>query len=195
MPLPTADCPQAVLDDYCCEDLPAMANRIRSVAFDAILDCVDPICSDREMRSYVSHGPRIQEPLGDALTVHLVDLTPNFGAQTPVGNLYPIGVYRVTFEVWLVENGWPMPEVIEDSQQIVMPDSEIVHGAALHAMAHAMRMYRDLAEHIQKRTLFTATLHPHVGKVGLGPLRPTQPTSFQAGYSCTVSADVTLGSR
>lgn len=195
MALPSADCPAAVPGDLCCDTTALMAARIRTVAFQAITECNDPACNDREFRSYVSHGPRIQEPLGDALVVHRRDLRPSLGSNNARGRLLRVGVHEAEFRVVLFENGWPMLEVHDETQEIVVPDSDLVDAVAQHSMAHSERVYRDLIDGIQRKTLFPESTNPHIGEIVASGMSEMQPTSFIAPWEMTVTVEVTLGNR
>jgi hypothetical protein len=192
MALPAASTPAGIPADYCCDTLSSIADRIRTVALDGLCSCLDGSCADRTFRSFVSIGPNIQDPLGDSLIVHMPTFGPTTGSSDIQGNLRPFAIYRGDFEVRLLENGWPVIEVDELGQVIQVPDSDMVNAISLHAMAHGERMYRALADAIQKDTMFLAAQNPHISKLQLTNLNPIQPSAFMVGWSTTVRVETVL---
>jgi hypothetical protein len=169
-----------------------MADRIRTVAMAGLCGCMESACADRAFRSFVSIGPNIQDPLGDSLIVHLTEAGPTSGSTTRGGNMLPFAVHTADFEVQLRDNGWPQISTDDMSKSIVVPDSDMVNGMALHSMGHGEKMYRALVDAIQRKELFAGASNGHIGLVQISRLRPIQPTSFMVGWSCTVQVEATL---
>lgn len=192
MVLPAADCPDDIAADVCCDTLALMADRIRTVAATAVCECQDPDCSDREFVSYFTVGPRIEDPFGESLVVVLHDFTPSVGSNTLPGNLLPVAVHKAEFEVRLLENGWPTIEEDALGQLITVPDRNLVNMLARHSVSHAEKVYRALANGIQRRTLFASALHPHIGRTALASMRPVQSTTHIVGWTMRVNVEVTL---
>ena len=192
MALPAASCAADIPADYCCDTLANIANRIRTVAMDGLVSCMDPSCADREFRSFVTIGPNVQDPLGDSLIVHMTDFGPTVGSTDGPGNLFKVAVFRGVFEVRLLDNGWPMIQAEDMTASIIAPDSDYVHAVAMHSMAHGEKMYRALVDAIQRNEIFVGSANGHIGKVQISALRPIQPTAFMVGWNCTVSVESVL---
>lgn len=192
MALPAASTPAGIPLDYCCDTLSAMADRIRTVALDGLCSCLEASCADRTFRSFVSIGPVIQDPLGDSLIVHMPTFGPTQGSSDPQGNLRPIANYRGDFEIRLLENGWPVIEVDEIGNVITVPDGDMINALSLHSMAHGERMYRALADAIQRREMFLSSQNPHIGKIQLSSLTPIQPLAYMVGWTATVRVESVL---
>lgn len=192
MALPIASSPADITGDICCDTLALIADRIRTVAARALEECLDPDCASREFRSFATVGPLIQDPLGESLIVHMTNVGPTPQSADRSANLLPVGLYRADFQVQLLETGWPVIEVDELGNAIQVPDSDIVNALTLHSMSHAEKMYRALADGIQRRTLFASASNPHIGKIQLSNLTPVQPTSFLVGWNCAVRVETTL---
>jgi hypothetical protein len=192
MALPAASSPSDIPADYCCDTLSSMADRIRTVAMGGLCSCLDGSCADRTFRSFVSIGPTIQDPLGDSLIVHMSTFAPTSGSSNVQGSLLPVAVYQGDFEVRLLENGWPVIEADELGQVITVPDSDMINAIALHSMGHGERMYRALANAVQKQEMFLAGQNPHIGKIQLSNLAPIQPSAYMVGWACTVRVETVL---
>jgi len=192
MALPAASCAADIPSDVCCDTFATIAGRIRTVALAGLVTCLDPSCADREFRSYTSIGPSIQDPLGDSLIVHMITAGPTAGSSDGPGNLLQVAVFRAEFEVRLLENGWPQISVDDMSKQIIAPDADYIDAVAQHAMGHGEKMYRTLANSIQRRQMFTGASNGHIGKVQISPLTPIQPSAFMVGYSCRVYVETLL---
>jgi hypothetical protein len=193
MPLPLASCADDISTDVCCSSIFDVADRIRCVASAAIECCFDPSCSDQEWRSYVSVGPRIAEPLGDALVVHMVGIAPSPASSSNTAQrLLPVGVHLANFDVMVVENGWPQIRANEFGEVIEVPDSNLINAIARHAYAHGEKMYRSLVDGVQRNTLFPVSTFGNLGNVQLSGLQPIQPAAFSVGWGMSVQVQITL---
>lgn len=192
MALPAADTAAGIPASVCCDTLSAMANRVRTVAMDGLCQCVEETCADRTFRSYVTIGPGVQDPLGDSLIVYLSDFGATTGSTDQRGNLLGIAVYQADFEMRLLENGWPQIRVDEMTGQIVAPDADYIHAVAMHSTAHGERMYRALADAIQRKEMFVGSANDHIGNIQLSGLTPIQPSAFMAGWKCTIRVEAIL---
>lgn len=192
MPLPHATCPADVPDDYCCDTLSEVADRIRTVALNGLCSCTSTSCADQEMRSFVTIGPGVQDPIGDSVTVHMNPMVPMAQARTPQGALLGVAGYLAPFEVRLLESGWPMIEADEATQRIYVPEADLVNGLAKHSLAHGEKMYRALATSIQTQQMFVLPANAHLGRVQLGDLSPIPPSGGLVGWSTTVTVEVTF---
>lgn len=193
MPLPIASCADDITTDVCCSSIFDIADRIRCVATDAIECCFDPDCTDCDWRSYVSVGPRIAEPLGDALVVHCVGIAPSFGSGSPAGQkLLPVAIHLAQFDIVVYENGWPQITANELGEVIYVPDSALINAIARHAYAHGEKMYRALVDGVQRRTLFPVSGFSNLGEVTLSGLQPIQPSAFSVGWGMSLQVQVTF---
>ena len=192
MALPVADSPADIPANYCCDTLSKIADRIRTVALAGLCSCLDGSCADQGIRSYVAVGPRIEDPIGDSIIVHMTTFGPTTGSNDRLGHLLPVAVHRADFEVRLLETGWPTVDSDEITQQIIVPSAEMVNAVSLHLMAHGELMYRTLANSIQRQEMFVGTDNAHIGRVQISNLEPIQPSAYMAGYRCVVRVDTTL---
>lgn len=192
MPLPLGTCADDISTDVCCSSIFDVADRIRCVATGAVECCFDPSCADSPWRSYVSVGPRIPEPLGDALVVHCPGISPSLGSKSTGNRLLPVGVHLATFDIVLTENGWPMIRANEFGEVIEVPDSNTINAIARHAYAHGEKMYRAVVDGVQRRTLFPVSTFPYLGEVDVSGLQPIQPAAFTVGWGMSLSIQMTL---
>lgn len=193
MPLPLGSCADDISTDVCCSSIFDVADRIRCVATAAVECCFDPSCADREWRSYVSVGPRIPEPLGDALVVHLPGISPSLGSTSSRGNRsLPVAVHQAQFDIVLTENGWPLIRANEFGEVIEVPDSNLINAIARHAYAHGEKMYRAIVDGVARQTLFPISTFPYLGDVVHSGLVPIQPAAFTVGWGMSLNVQMTF---
>lgn len=193
MPLPLASCADDVPTDVCCTSVFDIADRIREVAYDGLCGKLDPSCRDREFRTYVSIGPRVPEPLGDALVVYInPDVTPSPGSRRPGGTLLGASLQRAPFEIYLTENGWPTPETNEIGEVIYVPPSDLIHAISRHAYSHGEAMYRAVLNAVQRRTLFPVEAFPHIAEIEITGLRAVAPSSHTVGWIIPITVQLTF---
>lgn len=190
MPLPIDACAANVPTQVCCSSIFDVAERIRCIAYEAVLCCIDVSCADQEFRSYVSLGPSIPEPLGDALIVHLLSMSPSSGSRGPTGILNRVSLQEASFEIFLTENGWPTPETDELGEVVYVPDADLINRVARHSYGHGERMYRAMLNSAQKGLMFPLPANAHIGRVDVGNLQPVQPAAFTAGWTIPVSVQM-----
>lgn len=190
--LPLASCAADVPVDVCCSTFFDVADRIRCVAFNALVACDDTTCADREFRSYVTHGTQVQEALGDSLVVNVVRVSPTGRSRDNNTMLLPVGVWMGRVDVHLFENGWPQGETYDAARMITAPDSDMVHAIARHSYGHGEKMYRALIDGIQRRTLFTLPANAHIGKIDISDLIPKEPTGPVVGWQCSLAVQMTF---
>lgn len=192
MPIPAADCPPCTPPEVCCDSLFLLADRIRTVAFEAVLCCVEESCQ-QEYRSYVTMGPRIQDLKGDSVVVTMTTSNNTSMTTTTLGRQSPLVATRSTFLVELRENGWPQPKA--RGNNIEPPAPEAVNFAAAHSMGHAEAMWRALSDAAAQRNgttrMFPLPTNRHViqGGVGVGPLTPVGPQAYQVAWTVVVTVD------
>lgn len=192
MPLPIDACAANVPTQVCCSSIFDVADRIRCVAYEAVQCCIDVSCVDQEFRSYVSLGPSIPEPLGDALVVHLLSMSPSSRSRSPTGVLNRVSLQEAQLEIFLTENGWPTPETDELGEVVYVPDAALINRIARHTYSHAERMFRAVLNSVQKGLMFPLPANAHIGRVDVGNLQPVQPAAFTAGWTIPVTVQMTF---
>ena len=147
MALPNEDCAPV----EACSSLHDIAQNLLDIAFPAVAECASyPDCGVPELVGYVSMGRQIEDPIADFVAVSLLAVTPSSRSADAYGNMIQ-PVYRASFQVKLLETGWPTPW--GDDEEIVPPTPEQYADAAQHSYAHGEAMYRALANALASRTL------------------------------------------
>lgn len=198
MPLPAPSCPPDVTPDVCCNSIALIGERIRTVAFLGLLECLDESCA-KPFRSYMTFGPRIEDVIGDSLIITHQDTTPIASSTTAGGRLLAHRAERSTYLLELRENGWPTAK--EVNGVIEVPDGAVISHYAHHAMGHAERMYHALLDAAVARDngqrLFPLPQNSHIleGHIRVSNLRPIGPQSVQVAHAVTIEVDHTPGPR
>lgn len=173
-----------------------IGDRIRTVAFQAVLDCVDESCT-QAFRSYSTIGTRIQDAHGDSVILTMTSADNSSMTSTPQGRQMQIGVTRANYLLELRENGWPQSKV-NGRNQIETPDSAMLNAVSKHASGHGEKMWRALVNasvrQVGPNALFPVDCNPHILHKGVtvSRLSPIDPRAFQVGWSMTVTVDTTL---
>lgn len=183
MPLPFGPCDIPL--DVCCTSLFDVAEHVLDIVLPAVNDCLTPSeCSDTPMiAGYVSMGTQIQDPVADYVVVSLQTISTSPGSRDAVGRMQ-LPMYRATYQVRLLETGWPTAE--SSGEEIWVPSPEQVHDISRHAYAHGERMFRALADALVRKTLgpgactFTA----------IGQLFPIEPSGGTVGWQTTVEIGI-----
>lgn len=137
--LPNADC--LTSDEVCCTTLYDIANNILVGLYEAMLECYQPsFCNAGGLIAYVTMGSG-DDLVYDALSVSIGSVRPSDGSVNR-NAMSPFRSLLVTFDVRLIESGWPMAEV--ENGEIFAPDPVEQNAIARHAYAHGERMYRKL---------------------------------------------------
>jgi hypothetical protein len=193
VPIPAFDCSPDVGSDVCCDTFSAKAERIRTVAWNAYLDCGHggEGCGGVEANSYVTVGP-IVDPKGDSVIVALQRVRPV--TQTAGGHTPTITAMRAEYRVEVRTSGWPIISANPTGTRAMMPSPAQYGHAARHVVGHAEKAYRAIVNAVQTHTLFVPALHPDVIFKGVlvGDLTPVGPDSTIAGFAFAVSVDVSL---
>lgn len=195
MPIPAESCPPGTTPDVCCDTLWLIGDRIRTVACDAVMCCVDPDCKT-EMRSYMTMGTRIQDLIGDSLIVTMVRAEQAPTNSTDRGRSGPLPITRATYLMELRENGWPKAKV--SGRNIEVPDPAEVHPASAHSYSHAEKMWdavlNGAASFTSADALFPVSKNPHIMQngVSVGPLLPVGPQTYQAAWTVEIVVDARL---
>ena len=173
MALPHEQCAPG---DVCCETLYATAERILDVAYNAVANCSVVDCNLPELAGYISMGARIEDPLADYLVVTLRNVAPSPRSADQAGSMN-LPMYRATFQVKLLETGWPQPS--GDPDEIIIPSPALVHEVARHSYAHGEAMYRALGGALTARTL-NASCNTCFQRID--PLEPVEPSGGTTGW-------------
>lgn len=173
--------------DVCCTSLYDVAENLLEIAHTAVVGCSFVECALPELVGYVSMGQRIEDPQADYLVVSLQSINPTQGDRA--GNMQ-LPLYRATFQVKLLETGWPMPH--GDDEMIVIPTPELVTNVARHAYAHGEAMYRALANALARKELNPTCNDCYQS---ISPLTPIEPSGGTTGWVMTVTLGTNFGSR
>ena len=190
MALPLGTCADEISTDVCCSSIYDIAERLRQVAFGAVADCYEPCES---YRTYVSVGPRVPEPLSDAVLVYITDIAPSSRTRSSTGQTtLGVSLQQARFEIFLTETGWPMIDANELGEVIYVPDHELINVVSMHAYSHAEVMYRAVLESYQKGEMFPLPANSHINKTEIGGLRPVAPSAHTVGWVIPVAVQFTF---
>jgi hypothetical protein len=203
LPLPQADCPENISADVCCTSFWLVGERIRTVAYTAVLACLYPGEEDPEqvcdgvLTTWQTHGPRIEWPHGESLVVTFLRATPKISSRERSGPLAPVVVTRAEYLVELRENGWPILTT-DPTQTIHTPQWEMYYALAKHASGHGEKMWRALVNAASTtrpaQRMFNPTTNPYVLDKGVlvNDLVPLDRPGPQAGWKVTVTVDMKM---
>lgn len=181
MALPSYDCGIDDPSSACCVMLFVIATNIMQTALEAVQGCIaNTPCGENTLIGYVSMGREIQDPVANYLTVSMISAGPSPGSNDLYGNKF-INLLRATFQVRLLESGWPQPS--GDENAIIFPHADEYMNAGLHSYAHGEAMYR---------ALLTSDLNPycdHDCYVNVSPLTPVEPSGGTVGWETTIITD------
>ena len=173
--------------NVCCTSLFDAAANLLEIAHTAVVGCSFTECALPELVGYISMGARIEDPQADYLVVSLQAISPTAGDRS--GNMH-LPLYRATFQVKLLETGWPMPH--GDDEQIIIPDPDLVSNVARHSYAHGEAMYRALANALARKELNPSCNDCYQT---IAPLTPIEPSGGTTGWLTTVTLGTNFGSR
>lgn len=195
--MPSARSAADVPSDVCCDTWWLIGERIRTIAFQGVCQCIDPTCVDREFSSYSTEG-EIFSILGESLVITFLGAGVSQGTTTRAGGPRPTPITRARYRLELRENGWPLP-VRQDSatETLVQADWQMLHVLSKHARGHAEKMWRSLVQSLATTNLtammFRPTLHPHIMAKGVTLSDITPLANF--GPQCGYKMDVTVGTQ
>jgi len=138
--------------------------------------------------AYVTMG-RGDDAIADSLSVNIRDVSPSPGTQAG-GRTIMLGLYRASFEVRLIETGWPMAEVVNGV--VYVPDPVRQNALARHAFSHGEVMYRKLIYMVGSRNI-TPTSVPGCSNASIGSLTPVTPLGGTIGFVVPLVIDVPWG--
>lgn len=183
--LPTGEC--VASQDVCCTSLYDVANHILAGVYESLLECFQPsFCNGNGLLAYVTMGNGDDLVL-DGLSVAVNDVRPSDGSIR-YSQTSPMVTYMATFNVRLLESGWPM--AYEDNGEIFVPDPVDQNALARHAYGHGERMYRKLAYMASHGDL--APAGTPCSKAILMPLTPLNPSGGSIGWTTSVLMQLTL---
>lgn len=187
-----------VPSDVCCDTWWLIGERIRTIAFAGVCQCIDPSCVDREFSSYSTEG-EIHSILGESLVISFLGAGISSGSSARSGAPRPTPITQARYRLELRENGWPLPVRVDGSTEtIVQADWQMLHVLSKHARAHGEKMWRSLVQSVTTSDLttmmFRPSLHPHILQRGviLGDITPLPNTGPQCGYRMNVTVNTQL---
>lgn len=182
MALPTYDCGVSDPTSACCTMLFIIGTNIMHTALEAVQRCMASTpCGSNELIGYVSVGQEIQDPVPDYLVVSLAWAGHSPGAQGPNGNRF-INLMRATYQVRLIESGWPQPS--GDGESVIFPHPDEYMNAGLHSYAHGESMYRALVSSKDLNPYCSTDCYTH-----FEPLRPVEPAGGTVGWETFITTD------
>lgn len=186
--IPALDCPCDTGPEVCCDSIFLKADRIRTVAWNAVRECSDDgCCATVTGNTYTTLDPEIPDPFGDAVIVAWLGITPvaETGSHTA-----QISAHRCDFRVAIRASGWPMLDV--SSGRPTVPSATQYNNATKHAIGHAEKAYRALMNATQRNTLWASTPGVIFKGTRVSQARPYGPRSHIAGATFNVTVDITL---
>ena len=170
--------PCADLPEPCCVNLSDIANHLLNETWNALDECGEDACKD--ILAYVTMGAG-DDGVVDALTV-------SFLSTSPTGSLLPgvPNLYRASFNVRLVESGWPM--AFAQDGVIVLPDPAAQAAAARYMLGRGEAIHRRLAYLSSSRGLTPSSVRCSNGTVGA--LSPLAPLGGVVGWIMQVTLDL-----
>lgn len=192
MPLPLSyDCSDCV--EVCCDTLFVLADRLRIVAADAVNACL-PVDVCGEIDSFVAVGFEAEDPIGDSISVTVVNVQDAVDSTTNE-QAGPLALVRADLVLRLLESGYPML-LSTDGENILAPDRAEVHLASKHSMAHAEAMLRAIRNGLRRPAIpmFRPFVPPGtIFGVVPQPMRPIPPQMGLVGWTLTLGVRVALG--
>ena len=184
MPLLIENCPTP--ETVCCDKAFNTASNLLEVAHTAVVACYPTDGCPRELVGYVTMGARVQDPASDYVAVSLLSIAPQTTGQP--ASRQTIGLpFRATYQISLLETGWPMPESFGEG--ITVPVADDYTNAAMLSYAHGEAMYRALR---------VAMGQGELNDCGdcfqqLTSLVPTPPSGGSTGWTTTYVCDFDMG--
>jgi len=196
MPMPSASCPENISSSVCCDSFWLIGERIRTVAYNAVMACMEEDCSET-FTTWQTEGGQIEWPHGESLVVTFVRASPKVSSRERSGPLAPLVVSRAEYLVELREKGWPILST-DPTQTIHTPQWQEYHALAKHFRAHGEKMWRALVNAAATtkiaEQMFLPSTNPHVLNKGVlvDDLVPITRQGPHTGYRCTVTVDTRL---
>lgn len=183
------DCPCDTGPDVCCDTLWLKLDRIRTVAWNAVLDCDDVgCCQGREARTFVSINQDQGDPFGDSVFVTWIRTTPIVDTRN---NHTPIVTgHRLEARVDLRVSGYPV--LVKQGERAIPPTPTALNNAAKHVLGHGEKAYRAVVNAVQTHMLFPSTPGVIFKGQRVSDLVPVGPTAHIAGAAFLVNVDLAL---
>lgn len=183
------DCPCDTGADVCCDTIYLKADRIRTVAWNAVLSCTDEGCCENVTgRTFTTLDADMPDPFGDSVMVAWLGTSP--AAVTPGGHTPSVTPHRAQFRVQVSASGWPVLK--NESQRIIMPSADAFNEATRHVMGHAEKAYRAVVNAAQRNTLFVGAPDVIFKGTRVADLRPLPPAAVIARAAFLVTVDLAL---
>lgn len=189
MPILAADCPCDTGPEVCCDSIFLKGDRIRTVAWNAVLSCSEEgCCSGREARTYMTLDADTPDPFGDSVIVAWLNTTPV--TQTRGGHTPQIVAHRCEFRVQVAVAGWPI--LGTQDGRAVMPTPSAMNSASKLALSHSELAYRAVVAAVQANTLWTSTPGVIFKGTSVSQMRPRPPSSLIQRIIFNVNVDIAL---
>lgn len=190
MPIPASDCPCDTGPEVCCDSIFLKGDRIRTVAWNAVLACREEgCCEDTVGKTYTTLDTETPDPFGDSVIVAWTGTEPV--ATTPGGHTPQITPHRSTFRVQISAKGWPI--LSTEQGRPVMPSAEAYSNATKHVMGHAEKAYRAVLAAVQGNSLWVSTPGVIFKGTRVSSLAPLPANSaYIARVAFLVAVDMTL---
>lgn len=172
----------------CCTSLFDVAENILEIAHTAVVGCTVVDCDLPGLAGYVSMGTQIYDPLADYLVVSIGQVFP--APVNTTGGIMHLPLYRVNYQVKLLETGWPMPT--GSGEEIIPPPPDLVHHVTRHAYAHGEAMYRALANALVRKELNPGCRDCFQA---ISPLTPVEPSGGTVGWVTTLTLGTNFGGQ
>lgn len=184
MPLPLNDCVDDIPTDVCCPTLFGIADRIRCIATEALMPCLDPnLCTELGFRSIVAMNPH-DDFFGDILTVSLTSWSVDSSSQT-ANNTLPVLLTVAEYMLELTETGWPVPEVNEQNEIINVPPADMTNALSRHVYSHGEVVYRALLDVAARKQFWRESIGLPTDRFSafqLGNVTPLPPAGRLVGW-------------
>lgn len=140
MPLPTIE--ECQLEpDPCCQSIWRIADGLLQHVYADLIACLPTPagCDAPVLDGFVSHGPPAVTT-GDYLAVWVAGIQPDFRSLSPAGSIIGPAQMRATWNVRLLEEGYPS---IEGGTTITEPTVQYLNAVNRHLYGHGEVMLRS----------------------------------------------------
>ena len=180
------DCP--VDEGVCCVEMFGFANNVLTVVYNDLLDCYEAGPED-PLVAYVTMGGG-DDGIYDGLSVRVLRIKPSIGSALNGTQFGPV-LIRGTFEVRLLESGWPTVSV--NGTTVILPEPTEQHEAARQALAHGEAVYRSLLRHRRDGSFIEGLTALGGAQIDIGDLEPITPLGGVIGWRVSVVVDLPWG--
>lgn len=182
-------------DVVCCNTFFATGEAILDLGLAAVNDesCYPDECEAPKIEGFVTMGRGQEYPIFDALIVSFMALSPTPRSSDAHRNISGAPLWRITWQVKLVESGW-MVFVPSDDEEVVPAPPELIHSNARHAFSHIESLYRALANAVITRSLpgLCGSEVDQSCYANISELTPLEPSGITVGWVFTITHDIDL---